>query len=257
MKSSNNEAGDRKNISPGKSNEENIPLLKSILDNDSVEKSKNKNISVEKSNKGNVPAGNSVLNFCSSINSKYEPKPNASSQKQLENEKSTAETENASEECFNKWLRRKREAEERRRREENERMESEMREVMRKWEEWKANPRVMSHRKWSKIKERNEKIEELKQAQRNVSQTVDESITRAEKSSNDRIFYEWLVRKEVQQLVQEKKELKIAKRNRKKSLNNINKNPQATESVNNCIKGKKTRMASLKRNIERLRILLR
>lgn len=49
------------------------------------------------------------------------------------------------------------------------------------------------------------------------------TTNRAEKSLNDRIFYEWLVRKEVQQLVQEKKELKVAKRNRKKSLNNINK----------------------------------
>ena len=63
----------------------------------------------------------------------------------------------ASEECFNEWLRRKRETEERRRREENERMESETREVMRKWKEWKAGPRVMSHRKWSKIKDGEDK----------------------------------------------------------------------------------------------------
>jgi len=212
-KSSNNEAGDRKNISPGKSSKKNIPLLKSILDNDSVEKSINKDISVVKSNKGNVSAENSGLNFCSSINS------NAP----LKNEKSTAVTENASEECFNEWLRRKRETEERRRREENERMESETREVMRKWKEWKAGPRVMSHRKWSKIKDGEDKIEELKKAQSNVSDTVETTISRAEKSSNDRIFYDWLIRKEVQELVRETKELKIAKRNRKKSLNNINK----------------------------------
>ena len=67
------------------------------------------------------------------------------------------------------------------------------------------------------------RFQELKQAQKDVSPNVYKTITKAEKNFNDRIFYDWLVKKEVQYLVQERKELKIAKRKHKKSLKNINK----------------------------------